>query len=62
MNTKLLILDLVGALLIGLGLFELFTGSEFIPEAYRFANYEIALIILGVLLTIPYAISVIKRK
>lgn len=62
MNIKLLLLDLVGCVLLGVGLFEKFSGPQLIPEANRFPHYEIYLIVFGFLLTIPFVVSVIKNK
>lgn len=57
----LLLLDLIGILLIGLGLYELVSESSLIPEQYQFEQYPLMMIVVGVLLTLPMVVFVIRK-
>ncbi len=49
-----IVIDYVGMVLVGFGLFEWLSGSSLMPEQYKFAYYYVAMIGLGVLFIIPY--------
>jgi hypothetical protein len=55
----LLVLDLIGALLVGLGLFEQFSGSSLLPEALRDPGLPWVMIACGVLLMVPLVVHFI---
>ena len=57
----LVALDAVGAILAMLGLFEWFSESSVVPDEYKFANYHVAMIAVGVLLMAPLVIHVVKQ-
>jgi len=61
-SVPFLILDIIGFVLIGVGMFEKIAGPQWVPEAYRFANYEIYMIVIGFALTIPFAISTFLKN
>ncbi|HEX9626157.1 MAG TPA: DUF1418 family protein [Acidiferrobacterales bacterium] len=50
---QLLILDAVGVILAGLGLAERLAGTNLVPTALRFENYDIVMIVVGILLMVP---------
>ena len=49
----LIALDVIGTILVGVGLYELFYGSSFLPEALKFNGYETAFIGIGLFLMAP---------
>ena len=59
---KLVILELVGGSLIGVGLFDKLNISSrgLVPESLRFQNYQWVLITLGILSIIPELIYIWK--
>ena len=57
---QLLVLDALGALLLGLGLAEWFAGTGLVPEALRFENYDIAMVVCGALLMLPLIAFVVR--
>ena len=57
----LLILDVIGTMLVGLGLLELFSDSSFLPEALTFAGHETAFIGVGLLLMAPLVLHIIGK-
>lgn len=57
---QLLVLDVLGALLLGLGLAEWFAGTRLVPEALRFENYYIAMVVCGALLMLPLIAFVLR--
>lgn len=62
---SLIVLDMIGAALIGVGLFEWHAGPEFMPLAWRFEHYPIVMIGLGFALMLPlffYFIRKIRRQ
>ena len=44
-----------------LGLFEWFSDSSVVPDQYKFANYHVAMIVVGALLMAPLVLHVLKR-
>jgi hypothetical protein len=53
---RLLLLDLLGTLLIAMGLYELFTpGTGLLPESLSFPYHEWALIAAGLAIMLPAA-------
>ena len=57
---QLLVLDALGALLLGLGLAEWFAATEVVPQAQRFENYYIAMVVCGALLMRPLIAFVLR--
>jgi len=57
---SLLVLDLIGSLLIVIGIIEWKDIAHFVPVEYQFDNYYFYLIIAGCLLMYPLIIYVIK--
>lgn len=55
------IFDVVGAILAGLGLAEHFAGTDFVPKALQFENYDIAMIVVGFLMMTPLVVSRIQH-
>ena len=52
-SLELMILDSLGAILVGLGLFEWFSGSSMVPDQYKFENYHVTMVVAGVILMLP---------
>lgn len=50
---KLIVLDAVGAVLLGLGVAELFADTNLVPQAWRFENYAMVMVIFGIALMLP---------
>lgn len=50
---KLLLLDLIGVLMAGLGLAKIFANVDVIPEQSRFDNYGLVFVVAGFALTVP---------
>lgn len=57
----LLILDVIGAVLLGLGLAKYFANVDVIPVSWRFENYGPVLIGIGAALMLPFMVHVIKK-
>jgi len=58
---NLFILDTIGVALAGLGLFEWLSGSSVVPDQFKFENYHIAMVVVGVVLMAPVTIHFINR-
>lgn len=58
---SLIVLDMIGAALIGVGLFEWNAGPEFMPLAWRFEHYPIVMIGLGFALMLPLFFFFIRK-
>lgn len=50
---KLLLLDLIGVLMAGLGLAKIFANVDAVPEQFRFDNYGLVLAVVGFALMVP---------
>ena len=57
----ILVLDAVGAILAGVGLFEWFSDSSLVPERYHFESYEIGMVVAGLLLMVPALLFIINK-
>jgi len=57
---SLIILDFIGTALLLLGLADWLADAGLVPESLRFANYPIALVIIGGLLILPLLLHIIK--
>jgi len=57
----ILVLDVIGAVLAGLGLAELTADVGFVPEPLRFANFELVMIVVGFALMIPMVRHSMRR-
>ena len=57
----LLVLDVIGALLLGLGLAEWFADTGLVPAALRFEYYPQALVVAGALLMLPLLLHLLQR-
>lgn len=51
---RLIILDMIGAILFALGIIEWLTNIKFVPTSLRFNIYEFILIVAGILLMLPF--------
>ncbi len=58
----LLILDTVGVILAGIGLAEKFANTNLVPESWQFHNYELAMILVGVVLMLPFLLFVVVPR
>ncbi|MEN8131604.1 MAG: chemotaxis protein [Pseudomonadota bacterium] len=56
----LLVLDIIGAILVGLGLAEWFAATNLVPEPLRFDGYYIAMVVVGGLLMFPLLFHVLR--
>lgn len=61
LSFHLVVLEAIGAVLIGLGLASAIAGIDIIPAAYLFAGYGPVFIGLGVLLMLPGIISLLQQ-
>jgi hypothetical protein len=62
---KLIVLNMLGAILVGLGLMRHIAGIDVLPAALRFENYGLTLFVVGQTLTIPllrHIIGLIREK
>lgn len=50
---KLIVMDALGAVLLGLGVAEMFAGTNLVPKAWQFENYPLMMIIFGIALMLP---------
>lgn len=59
---KLLLLDIAGALVAAIGLYELFAGGpSLMPPGLRFPGYAIAFLIIGALMMMPLVGHILRR-
>ena len=56
----LLFFDVVGMLLLGLGVHDKFGASPLLPDAYRFNQYELIFIAIGIAFMAPIAVYIVK--
>jgi uncharacterized membrane protein YidH (DUF202 family) len=56
----LLVLDLLGAIVLGLGLAEWFANTNIMPVQFQFENYYIVMVICGGLLMFPLILHIVK--
>lgn len=57
---KLVVLDFIGTVLIGVGLAEMFADIGLVPRTMQFPNYDWLMIIFGVILATPYCVHIVK--
>lgn len=57
---SLLVLDFIGAMLLGLGLAEWFADTGFVPESFQFENYPVVMVICGTLFMLPVILHIFK--
>lgn len=57
----LLLLDVIGTVLLGLGLAKYFGNVDVLPLSWRFDNYESVLIGAGAALTLPLMAYMVKQ-
>ncbi len=55
---KFIVLDIIGTLLLAVGIIELVSNLNLIPASFQFNNYAIALIVVGVLLMLPLILHI----
>lgn len=60
LTLKVIMLDMLGLTLLGLGLAKLQVNLDFLPIALRFENYAWVFVIGGIALMMPTAILIIK--
>ena len=58
----LLVLDLLGAIVLGLGLAEWFADTNIVPVQLQFENYYIFMVICGVLFMFPLILHIVKSS
>lgn len=59
MPLKLVLLDVVGTAMVGLGVAKHFANVDLIPAALRFENYGITFVVAGVALMAPLILHLI---
>ena len=59
-SAKLMVLDGVGTVLLGLGILKQFVGVDVIPEQFRFEHYGYVFIAAGVVLSLPLLLRIIS--
>jgi multisubunit Na+/H+ antiporter MnhG subunit len=57
----LLVLDVLGAILAGIGLADGFAQTNLVPEGLRFPHYPWVLIVCGALLMAPMGAHMVRR-
>ena len=50
---RLIILDAIGAILLGVGAAELFANTNLVPKSFQFENYAMVMIIFGIAMMLP---------
>ena len=50
---KLIVMDALGAVLLGLGVAEMFADTNLVPQAWQFEHYALMMIIFGIALMLP---------
>ena len=50
---KLIVMDALGAVLLGLGVAEMFAGTNLVPKTWQFEHYALVMIIFGIALMLP---------
>jgi hypothetical protein len=53
-------MDGIGALLIALGLADLFGEFNILPDSLKFHNHEIVMIVTGIALMLPFIMHIIR--
>lgn len=56
----LIVLDIIGTVLFGLGLAKIFAGVDVIPVALRFERYDLILVGAGGALMLPFFVRLLK--
>ena len=54
-------IDTIGSILLILGIAKHFAHIDILPPSMRFANYDIAFMIIGVILMLPLVVHVITK-
>jgi len=57
-----LVLEIVGTIVLGLGVAETFAKTNLVPPQWRFEHYGAYIIAVGCLLNLPHLIMVIKNS
>lgn len=56
----LIVLDIIGTVLFGLGLAKVFADVDALPVALRFERYELILVGAGAALMLPFFVRLLK--
>ena len=54
-------IDAIGSILLVLGIVKYFMHIDILPPSMRFENYDMAFMIIGVILMLPLVVHVITR-
>ncbi|KRT54170.1 DUF1418 family protein [endosymbiont of Ridgeia piscesae] len=57
---QLLLLDMLGAILMGVGLADWLANTSLVPESMRFENYDIVMVVVGGLMMLPPLIYIVR--
>jgi hypothetical protein len=60
-SLSLIVLDAIGAILVGLGLAKMFAGLDLLPAAFQWDDKGWALIIIGVMLMLPMMVQLFVK-
>jgi hypothetical protein len=58
---KLIILDAIGTVLLGLGLAKQLADVDFLPSQYQFEGYSVVLVGVGLAFMLPIIIHLVRR-
>ena len=58
---RFIILDAIGAVLLGLGVAELFAGTNLVPKPWQFPNYAVFMVIFGIAFMLPMVTYILSR-
>ena len=56
-----LLLDGIGAILLGIGLAKVFAGADVLPPAWRFENYAMTFVVGGIVMMLPMVFYMIGK-
>ena len=57
----MLVLDVIGTVLVALGLYKSFTNTDLLPDFLRFGNDHLVFLFVGVILMVPFNVHMITQ-
>lgn len=60
-SLSLIVLDAIGAILVGLGLAKMFAGLDLLPVAFQWDEKGWAFIIIGIMLMLPMMVQLFVK-
>ena len=58
---QLIVLDTIGALLLGLGIAEQFAKTNLVPQPWQISNYAIFMVIFGIAFMLPMVTYILSK-